>query len=216
MARPREFDEAAVLDAAIQCFWAHGYEATSIRDLTAGMGITGASLYNAFGDKRALYHRALDRYVEETFGDRVRRLQGLPPRQAIAGFFAEVIDRSVGDPQQRGCMAINAALEATPRDPGFRDAVAGVLMRMEAFFLDCVTRGQRDGTITTRLPAEDLARHFLGLLLGIRVLARTRPDRALLEAVLRPALFLLDTASPGDTASGGETGSSPAKEGPVR
>ena len=63
MARPREFDERAVLDAAVQCFWARGYEATSVRDLAQGMGLTSASLYNAFGDKRSLYRRALDHYA---------------------------------------------------------------------------------------------------------------------------------------------------------
>src|SRR6201997_692427 len=52
MARPREFDEAAVLDAAIEKFWLCGYEATSVRDLAEEMDIAGASLYNAFGDKR--------------------------------------------------------------------------------------------------------------------------------------------------------------------
>ncbi len=54
MPRPREFDEATALDAAMQCFWACGFEATSVRDLTEHMGISGASLYNTFGDKRAL------------------------------------------------------------------------------------------------------------------------------------------------------------------
>lgn len=54
MARPREFDEAVALDAAIQCFWSRGYEATSVRDLADAMGIAGPSLYNTFGDKRTL------------------------------------------------------------------------------------------------------------------------------------------------------------------
>src|SRR5277367_1717519 len=99
MARPREFNEAAVLDAAVQCFWTRGYEATSVRDLAERMGITGASLYNAFGDKRSLFRRALDHYLEQGFGDRVTRLEKqLPPREALAAFFAEVIERSLGDP----------------------------------------------------------------------------------------------------------------------
>ena len=55
MARPREFDETAALDAAIECFRRRGYEATSVRDLTACMGIGPTSLYNSFGDKRALF-----------------------------------------------------------------------------------------------------------------------------------------------------------------
>ena len=58
MARPREFDEATALNAAIDCFWHRGYEATSVRDLGAAMGLSGPSLYNAFGDKRALFVRA--------------------------------------------------------------------------------------------------------------------------------------------------------------
>ena len=86
MARPREFEEDAVLDAAMECFWNRGYEATSMRDLVEKTGITGASLYNAFGDKRALYERALDRYVEGSVADRMKRCEQLPPREAIAAF----------------------------------------------------------------------------------------------------------------------------------
>ena len=98
MARPREFEESDVLDAAVQCFWSRGYEATSTRDLAEKMGITGASLYNAFGDKRALYRRALDHYVEQSFGDRVGRFEGkFPPREAIGAFFKEIIERSLSD-----------------------------------------------------------------------------------------------------------------------
>jgi AcrR family transcriptional regulator len=57
MARPTEFDEGTVLDAAVLCFWKQGYEATSVRDLVAQTGITAASLYNAFGDERACIRR---------------------------------------------------------------------------------------------------------------------------------------------------------------
>src|SRR5258708_15681568 len=62
MARPREFDETAVLDAAAQCFWAHGYDATSIRDLIEKTAVTGARPYNAFGHKRALHQKAVHYY----------------------------------------------------------------------------------------------------------------------------------------------------------
>ena len=66
MARPREFNEDAALDAAMHCFWAKGYQATSVRDLEAETGLTTPSLYNAFGDKRALFRRALERYAEHS------------------------------------------------------------------------------------------------------------------------------------------------------
>jgi TetR/AcrR family transcriptional repressor of nem operon len=193
MARPREFDEANVLDAAIQCFWKKGFEATSMRDLIDCMGITGASLYNAFGDKRALYCKALAHYLESSFGERVMRLEStLAPRQAIEMFFVEIIDRSMNDTQRRGCMMVNSALEAAPHDPDAQAIVDDFLARAEHFFLRCAEAGQRDGTISCSQPAEDLSRLLLGVLLGIRVLARAKPQRALLESVLRPALALLE------------------------
>ena len=192
MARPREFDEAAVLAAAIRCFWSRGYEATSVRELIEQTGITGASLYNAFGDKRTLYRRALGHYVDQSVGARIGRCGALPPREAIHAFFAEIVARSLGDPERKGCMLVNAALEVAPHDPEFQEAVARVLVEIEAFFRGRIEAGQADGTIASRRPAEELARHLLGVLMGVRVLARVRPEPALLTGVIEPALALLD------------------------
>ncbi|MGC9959045.1 MAG: TetR/AcrR family transcriptional regulator [Roseiarcus sp.] len=192
MARPREFDEGAVLDAAVLCFWSRGYEATSVRDLVEKTGITAASLYNAFGDKRAIYKKALDHYVEGSVADRIRRCEALAPRDAIGAFFEEILKRSLGDRERKGCMLVNAALDVAPHDPGFLKIVTEVLAEIEAFFLACVKAGQADGTITRSLPAGTLSRHLLGVLMGIRVLARVRPERTLLEGVVAPSLALLD------------------------
>jgi TetR/AcrR family transcriptional repressor of nem operon len=193
MARPREFDEAAVLDAAIERFWQSGYEATSVRDLADEMNIAGASLYNAFGDKRSLYERALNRYLDQTFRERIRRLEpSLPPREAIVAFLQEIVKRSLADKQRRGCMLVNSAIESAPHDSKFFDIVAIFLDEVERFFFRCVSNGQKDGTITRAYSAEDLSRSLLGALLGIRVLARVRPERKLLEGLLRPILGLLD------------------------
>lgn len=193
MARPREFDEAAVLDAAVYRFWLRGYEATSVRELADGMGITGASLYNAFGDKRSLFRRALAHYTERSFGDRVARFEGkLSPREAIGAFFREIIQRSLDDDERKGCLLVNSALEVAPHDLEFQQMIADVLVRVEAFFLRCVIAGQKAGEVSTAQPADDLARLLLGVFLGLRVLARARPERALLEGLVRPALALLD------------------------
>lgn len=193
MARPREFDEAAVLDAAAYRFWLSGYEATSVRELAESMGITGASLYNAFGDKRSLFRKALAHYVENSFDDRVSRFEGkLPPREAIGAFFREIVQRSLSDEERKGCLLVNSALEVAPHDPEFQKTIADVLVRVEAFFHRCVTAGQQAGEISTDHSADDLARLLLGAFLGIRVLARARPEPALLEGLVRPALALLD------------------------
>jgi TetR/AcrR family transcriptional repressor of nem operon len=193
MARPREFDEAAVLDAAIDKFWRHGYEATSVRDLADEMNIAGASLYNAFGDKRTLYERSLNRYLDQTFRERIRRIEPhRPPREAIITFLQEIIKRSVTDKQRRGCLLVNSAIESAPHDPQFLGIVATFLNEVETFFLRCVSRGQDDGTISRAHSAADLSKSLLGILLGIRVLARVRPERKLLEGLVRPVFGLLD------------------------
>ncbi len=193
-----------MLDAAMECFWSRGFEATSVRHLVEKTGIAGASLYNAFGDKRALYQRALDRYVESSVVDRLERCEQLQPREAIAAFFCDIVRRSVEDHHRKGCMLVNAALDVAPHDPGFRRVVAEVLTQIETFFRQCVSKGQEQGTISSSLPPEEFARHLLGVLLGVRVLARVRPDRALLEGVVRPAIELLDPKN-GSTTRGATT-----------
>lgn len=192
MPRPREFDEEAALDAATAQFWSRGYEATSVRDLAATMGLTAASLYNAFGDKRSLYERALERYVEHGFHERVRRFEHhLPPRDAIAAFFDEIIRLSVNDPHRKGCLIVNSAMELAPHDKGFHRALNGVLKDMEGFFARCVAAGQKDGSIPSELDASDMAKALLASLMGLRVLARVNPKRELLEGAARPVLALI-------------------------
>lgn len=192
MGRPREFDETVVLDAAVACFWTQGYENTSVRDLAQSMQITGASLYNAFGDKLALYRRALDRYLQTSVQERIERLEStLAPHAALCAFLDEVIERSVGDPLHRGCMLVNAALEMAPRDAGVRDVVARELSAIEAFFRRCVEAGQTDGSIDAGQPAAGTAMLLLSVLVGIRVLARVRPDRTVLEEAVRTVLATL-------------------------
>jgi TetR/AcrR family transcriptional repressor of nem operon len=195
MARPREFDEEAALTAAIGCFWARGYEATSTRDLADAMGIGGKSLYNAFGDKHGLFRQALERYLQG-FDVRISQFEErMPPRQAIRAFFDQIVEETLSDPDWKGCMLVNSALEVAPQDPDLRQVVAEGLAKVEAFFRRCVTAGQQSGTIPAAQTADDLARHLLAVLLGLRVLARSGPERALLEGLLRPTFSLLGEAA---------------------
>ena len=193
MARPREFDEATALEAAIECFWHRGYEATSVRDLADKMGISGPSLYNAYGDKRALFAQALEYYVDNSARALIKRLEAsLPPKQAVRRFIEEIIDRSVNDRERRGCFLINSALEVAPHDRQLGALIADRLSEIEAFFYRSIKAAQAKGAVPRNRVARDLARLLLGVLLGIRVLARSKPERALLQGVARPALALLD------------------------
>ena len=166
-----------------------------MRDLADSTGVTTASLYNAFGDKRALYRLVLDRYVRlaltacaEIFGGE------LQPVDALEHYFDVLIEESLADALHKGCFVVNTALEVAPHDADFRDLVTNVFDQIEQHLRDCIARGQSEGTIRTKLPAADLARLFLGTILGIRVFARTNPDRELLTGVVRPLFALLQTA----------------------
>jgi TetR/AcrR family transcriptional repressor of nem operon len=193
MPRPREFNEETALEAAIDCFWHRGYEATSVRDLAASMGISGPSLYNTFGDKHALFVQALERYLDHSTRARIKRLEeSLPPKQAVRRFIEEIIERSVSDRERRGCFLINSALEVAPHDRELGAIIAERLGEIEAFFRRSIKAAQAEEAVPRDRVPKDLARLLLGVLLGIRVLARSKPDRALLEGVARPALALLD------------------------
>lgn len=201
--RPREFDEWTVIEAAGEVFWTNGYEGTSTRSLTASTGLTPSSLYAAFGDKRGLYLRALDQYLTETLRERIAHLEAsLSPGRAIAAYFADIIARSLADPHQRGCMLVNAALEANANDPDIQRVVAAETATIESFFERCVVAGRRSGEITTGQSAGDLARHLLSVALGLRVLARVRQDRELFEGLVRPALAMLGLALAGGKDNG--------------
>ncbi|TCK33826.1 TetR family transcriptional regulator [Paraburkholderia sp. BL8N3] len=192
MARPREFDEATALDAAVQHFWLYGYQSTSVRELAEAMGITSASLYNAFGDKRALFKQALARYIEISIEGRVIRSEGTHSSiVAVAAFFKDIVNYSLNDQNRKGCLLVNSALELNDDDVELKGIVVDIFAEIEAFFKRAIASGQEVGAVTCSLPASDLARLLLGALLGIRVLARVRPNRALLEGIARSALGLL-------------------------
>ena len=196
MGRPREFDKTEALDAAMDCFWRDGYEATSVRDLAGRMGITGASLYNAFGDKRSLFREVLQRYAERSTRERIARVESsLSPIEAVRAFLGEIVERSV-DGDRRGCLLVNTALDTAPHDPELGAEVAARLAEIEAFFRRAITAAQRDGSVPPDRDPDDLARLLLGVTLGLRVLARANPRRELLEGVVRPALSLLDWPDP--------------------
>ncbi|MGP9765242.1 TetR/AcrR family transcriptional regulator [Halomonas sp. AOP13-D3-9] len=191
MARPRLFNEEEVLDAAMRCFWSRGFNATSLRELVTETGLTGASLYNAFGNKRALYQRVLGRYLANSVHDRIHRCEKLPAVEAIETFFSEIIQRSLNDPDCKGCMLVNAALEITPQNPELQSVVQAELAKIGTFFRQQVDVGQKDGTINSTLSAESLGHHLLGVLMGLRVLARVQPDETLFNGIVRSVLTLL-------------------------
>ena len=115
----------------------------------------------------------------------------MPPKQAIRAFLGEIVERSF-DGDRRGCLLVNTALEIAPHDPELGAEVAAHLGEIEAFFRRVIAAAQAEGSVPPDRDPADLARLLLGVTLGVRVLARSKPQRELLEGVVRPALALLD------------------------
>ncbi|MEW5684021.1 MAG: TetR/AcrR family transcriptional regulator [Pseudomonadota bacterium] len=188
--RPRAFDREAALAEATRLFWRKGYEATSIADLTAVMGIGSPSLYAAFGSKEALYVEAVRHY-----GDRYEalvwsRFQAAPTaRAAVEAFLidsAGALTGSVAD-NPPGCMVTLASVgDDEHRELGqhMRCARAAGLQRLE----DRFRRAQADGDLPASSDLHALARFVQTVQSGMSILARDGAGRDELEAVARMAL----------------------------
>jgi TetR/AcrR family transcriptional repressor of nem operon len=194
MPRPREFDADAALESAMQAFWAKGYEATSLDDLCAATGLSRSSLYAAFGDKHALLLAAIDRYSEERvaafLGERFGRPR--PIRAAFAAFFDELIDRIVSGSGRRGCFLGNCAAELPREDRAAQVRVRDGLIRIEKTFEAALEAARDRGELSRRADARALARFFMCVTQGLRLVGKANSDRATLDDIKTTALAALD------------------------
>jgi TetR/AcrR family transcriptional repressor of nem operon len=190
LARTREFDEDEALDAALRTFRRKGYEATTLPDLLEATGLSRQSLYNAFGDKRKLFLRSLNRYTEGQHRRIAETLQSLPLREAIAALFESV---TRGADRDCGCFLVNAASELLPRDPEVGRIVAAALARQQRMLADALRRGVRNGELRlTPRRIEETARFLAGVLQGLVVLAKAMPDRRVARDAAAVALRALE------------------------
>src|SRR6202035_591078 len=103
--RPRSYDSDVALDCAAELFWAKGFTDTSLDDLSAAMGMGRPSIYNAFGDKEALFIRALERYRDTTGSSPLRAMETEDSiRDAIDAFFHQIVEYATADRSHLGCL----------------------------------------------------------------------------------------------------------------
>jgi TetR/AcrR family transcriptional repressor of nem operon len=191
MARPREFDPNAALERAMQAFWSHGYAATSLDDLCAATGLSRSSLYAAFGGKRALLLKAIDRYSNERLAAFLGAAldRPIPVRTAIAAFFDDLIDRIVAV-ERRGCFLGNCAAELGNSDRVIAAHIRRGLAQIEEKFRAALARAKEDGEIAGDPQA--LARFLVCASQGLRLVGKANQDRATLEDMKTVALRCLD------------------------
>lgn len=188
MGRLRSFDPDKVLDRAMHAFWAWGFEATSIEDLVACTGINRASLYGAFGDKRDLFLKALQLYVQTgpiIELDPSTRKGGV--RAALQAYIDQVLDL-MSDGRNRGCFITNTVAEFGSQDADILAQTRIALAGVENAFDRLLRWGQQTGEVPAQADARARARLLLAAIQGLQVISKVNPDARALRQIADQAI----------------------------
>ncbi|KAB8175373.1 TetR/AcrR family transcriptional regulator [Microbispora catharanthi] len=187
MGRTRAFDRDVALERALEEFWRHGYEATSVSGLTAAMGINPPSLYAAFGDKRRLFGEAVRRYQETHGAFSSRALAGEPTaRAAVERLLHEAAEVYTDPAHPPGCMVISAGINTS--DAGVIEELRGHREAGKAAIRRRIERDVEAGLLPPETDAPALATFFAAVIQGMSTQARDGATRADLDAVATLAL----------------------------
>lgn len=198
MGRTRGFDVDRALDAALKIFWEQGYDATSVQDLCRAMQVQPGSVYAAFGAKRDLFAAVLRRYVETVSAEAVGRITSSPSGlQGLHDYFAHLVDAMVDGDRRWGCLITNSLVEFAARDPEFVGLMSLHLSNLRAAFAAALTRARTAGELRPGAGPES-ADLLVAVVQGMNVLAKNRPGRPALQAVVDSAIAGL---LPGSTGS---------------
>jgi TetR/AcrR family transcriptional regulator, transcriptional repressor for nem operon len=191
MARSKEFDENEVLRKAMVLFWTQGYEKTSMQDLVTHTGIHRRSMYDTFGDKHALFMKALERYdeiIETSINLQVKKLDSV--KKAIRRLFEMAILKNEKEPI--GCLTVNTAVELSLHDEKVAEKVVKSFSKTENLLYELLLCGQKSGEISNHHDAKRLSLSIHNSLVGLRVLAKTTDDKEKLESIIDMTLSILD------------------------
>ena len=199
MGRPRNFDRDQAVEQALHLFWEHGYDATSLAQLKAGLGggISAPSFYAAFGSKEALFDECVQRYLA-TYAQVTECLwdENLAPRQAIETALRQSARMQCEDGHPKGCMVALGVMSApSPENARVADALTQSRARTRAGIVACVERGIRAGQLPGTLEAPVMATVFDSFLQGVSILARDNVPHKVIDAAIGQLLLTWDIAA---------------------
>jgi TetR/AcrR family transcriptional regulator, transcriptional repressor for nem operon len=161
MARLREFDIDEVMEAVINAFWERGYEATSLADLMEVTGLQKGSIYKAFGDKRSLFIKALQCYLDRIYSLTREMLSNPSPQQALTSWFELLSDTAANPEANKGCFALNSLIEMAPHDADVAQMLEYQFSRIGKLLESTLHQGQKEGVFRQDLSAQQLCRMLL-------------------------------------------------------
>ncbi|MCK2213499.1 TetR/AcrR family transcriptional regulator [Actinomadura sp. ATCC 31491] len=189
MARQRAFDRDTALEQALRAFWRHGYEATSVAELTAAMGIKPPSLYAAFGDKRRLFEEVVARY-QRTYGAFTTRALAEEPtgRQAIERVLREAAAEYASDEHPRGCMVISSAVNCGPESAEVEELLRGFREEAKAALKRRIDEDAAAGRLPAATDTAGLATFYAAVIQGMSTQSRDGAGLAELRRVAALAM----------------------------
>jgi AcrR family transcriptional regulator len=187
--RPREFCVDAALAAALGVFWSKGYEGASMADLTCAMGITKPSLYAAFGNKEALFHKALDLYESEKLAY-TREALNQPTARAVAEYFMRgAVDAQTSSCDPQGCLGVISTNACGVEAESIKADVVTRRASSQAALFERFERAKREGDLPEHIEVKSLAAYLYAILQGMAVQAGSGATRADLERVVEISLM---------------------------
>lgn len=191
--RPLEFDPDIALEAAMDQFWAKGYEHTSMQDLLGAMNLSKSSLYQAFGGKQPLFRRCVARYADQV-AQRLRAGLAAAPtgRAFIESFLHSALKEVAATHAPRGCLVMNTASEFSQSEPEIAGDVAQSIARFREVLQAAVERAQREGDIAADRDARVLAHYLVSSMSGLRTQAKAGADAKTLKEIIAVILKALD------------------------
>lgn len=188
LGRPRAFDVDEALDRALAVFWRRGYEGASLADLTRAMGISPPSLYAAFGNKEALFRRAVARYAEGPAAYQARALARPTARGVAEALLAGVVDLLTDPDTPPGCLVVQGALAAGEASEAARAHLAACRADREEEIRLRLERAAAEGDLPAGADPAALARFLAVVMFGLAVQAAGGAGRAELSAAAAVAL----------------------------
>ncbi|WP_157249192.1 TetR/AcrR family transcriptional regulator [Nonomuraea typhae] len=189
MARQRAFDRDAALDSALRAFWRHGYEATSVAELTQVMGIRPPSLYAAFGDKRRLFEEVVHRFRDVYGAFTGRALTEEPTgRQAIERVLRETAVAYTDPAHPPGCLIITAATNCGPESAEVEELLRGFRTAAKAAFEARIRDDVNAGILPADTDTAALATFYAAVIQGMSTQSRDGATREHLVKVAELAM----------------------------
>jgi len=187
--RPLSFDREAALDAAMHLFWRHGYEATSVAELTQAMGITPPSLYGAFGDKRRLFLEAVDRYLGGGAAAIVQTIdEAATGHEAARALLTAAALGDTGEDTPPGCLLASSLVSSSAVAAEIREELAEIRRRIEAALRARIEDDIQAGRAPRHCDAEALAGHVFAVVQGMSTLAKDGAGRDKLLRIVDQAM----------------------------